>query len=72
MSDYSSKYRIGQEVSLKSPFVEGTKGIVDGIRFDGSTIRYDVCVDNAYNIERIYPDILSRVWTIDNMVKVNI
>lgn len=59
MNDYSSKYKMGQEVYLKSPFIEGVKGVVDGIRFDSSTIRYDVCVDNSYNIERIFPDILS-------------
>jgi hypothetical protein len=58
MSDYSSKYKMGQEVYLKSPFSEGVKGVIDGIRFDSSTIRYDVAVNEEYNIERIYPDLL--------------
>lgn len=57
--EYSSKYRIGQEVTLKSPFIKGTIGIVDGIRFDSTSIRYDVLIDDSYNIERIFPDLLS-------------
>lgn len=63
---YSSKYKIGQEVILNSPFEVGTKGIIDGIRFERGTIRYDVCVNNEYNIERIFPDIIRASNSEDN------
>lgn len=54
---YTSKYKLGQSVTLEHPF-SNVSGIIDGIRYDSSTIRYDVLVDDKYNIERIFPDII--------------
>jgi hypothetical protein len=55
-SYYSSKYKIGQKIKLSHPF-NNVDAEIEGVRFEGGTIRYDVLVEGEVN-QTNYPDTL--------------